>query len=258
MAYRQNSQTKMSFSIEELSKSSRVPYPGCTDAVVNNIHDIYLPNSSQICTADTFKMISFTFCTNSDQRTQYKRKRLEDSLHSEDNSFSSTDSTLRECPSPVSSSDDSAKSEQVPKRARNSFTNSQLIELERYYSNSKYLQIEDRPVLAKKLKLGQHRIKWWFQNRRMKEKRHIRSNSYNGSPELSQFVGVGKPGSRRFSTTESYSNISQQSYSPFPVFSPSMCHMPPFVYPGYSQHLPSSVFPQTYNILGLDDMKSNF
>ncbi|VDI43802.1 Hypothetical predicted protein [Mytilus galloprovincialis] len=230
MAYRQNAQTKMSFSIEELSKSNRVPDPGCTDAVVNNIHDRYLPNISQSCTADdTFIMISLT---NSDQRTQYKRKRLEDSLHSEDNSFSSTDSTLRECPSPVSSSDDSAKSEQLTKRARNSFTNSQLIELERYYSNSKYLQIEDRPVLAKKLKLGQHRIKWWFQNRRMKEKRHIKSKSYNGSPELSQFVGVGKPGPRRFSTTESYSNISQQSYSPFPVFSPSMCHMPPFVYSG--------------------------
>ncbi|XP_063400118.1 homeobox protein Nkx-3.1-like [Mytilus trossulus] len=229
----------MSFSIEELSKSSRVQDSVCTDAVVNHIHDRYLPNSSQPCTADSFMMISLT---NSAQRTQYKRKRQEDSLHSEDNSFNSTDS--RDCLSPVSSSDDSEKSEQPTKRARNAFTNSQLIELERYYSSSKYLQIEDRPVLSKKLKLDQHRIKWWFQNRRMKEKRHIKSTSYNGSPELSQFVGVGKPGSRMISPTQTYSNISQQSYSPFPVLSSSMCGIQPFAYPGYSQQLFSSVFPQ--------------
>ncbi|CAC5362719.1 NKX3-1 [Mytilus coruscus] len=242
MAYRQNAQTKMSFSIEELSKSSRVPDTVRSDAVFNHIHDIYLPNSSQSYTTDACMRLSLT---NSAQRTQYKRKRLDDSFHSEDSSFSSTDSILRDCTSPGSCSDDSTKSEQPTKKARTSFTNSQLIELERYYSNSKYLQIEDRPVLAKKLKLAQHRIKWWFQNRRMKEKRHIKSTSYNGSPELSQFVGVGKPGSRIISTMESNSNISQQSYPLFPsMFSPYMCGMSPFVYPGNSHQLYSSVFPQ--------------
>ncbi|CAC5362721.1 NKX3-1 [Mytilus coruscus] len=242
MAYRQNAQNKISFSIEELSKSSRVPDPIRTDAVVNHIHDIYLPNSSQSYTTDACMMLSLT---NSAQRTQYKRKRQDDSLNSEDNSFSSIDSTLRDCTSPGSCSDDSAKSEQPTKRTRTSFTNSQLIELERYYSDSKYLQIEDRPVFAKKLKLSQHRIKWWFQNRRMKEKRHIKSTSYNGLQELSQFVGVGKPGSRMISPMEPISNICQQSYSPFPMFSPYMCGMSPFFYPDYNQQLYSSVLPQS-------------
>ncbi|VDI51501.1 Hypothetical predicted protein [Mytilus galloprovincialis] len=235
MAYRQNAQTKMSFSIEELSKSSRVMNPVRTDAVVNHIHNIYLPNSSQTGTPDMMLPL-----TNSDQRTQYKRKR-QDSLHSDDNSFSSTDSSSRYCISPGSCSDDSDKSGQQPKRARTAYTNPQLLELELYYSNRKYLQIEDRPVLAKKLNLSQHKIKWWFQNRRMKEKRHIKSTSFNGSPELSEFVGVGKPGSRMITTMESNVNISQPSYSPFPMVSPYTHGMSPFVYPGYSQQFYSSV-----------------
>ncbi|XP_063399998.1 homeobox protein Hox-D3-like [Mytilus trossulus] len=239
MANQQNALSKMSFSIEELSKSSRVSDPIFTDAVVNRIHDIYLPNSSQSCTAD--KALSLI---NSAQRTQYKRKHVDDSLHSDDNSFSSTDSSSRDCISPGSYSDDSDKSDQPKKRVRTSYTNSQLLELEKYYSNSKYLQLEDRPVLAKKLKLSQHKIKWWFQNRRMKEKRHIKSTSYNDSPELSQFVGVGKPGSRMITTMESNGNLSQQSYSPFPVVSPYTYGMSPFVYPGYSQQFYGSVFPQ--------------
>ena len=239
MAYRQNVQTKMSFSIEELSKSSRVMNPFRTDAVVNHIHDIYLPNNSQSCTADMARPLS-----NSDQRTQNKRKR-QDSLHS-DNSFSSTDSSSRDCTSPGSCSDDSDKSYQQPKRVRTAYTNSQLMELELYYSNRKYLQIEDRPVLATKLKLSQHKIKWWFQNRRMKEKRQIKSTSFNGSSELSQFVGVGKPGSRMITTMESNGNFSQQSYSPFPMVSPYTYGISPFVYPGYSRQFYSSVLPQSY------------
>ncbi|CAC5391930.1 GBX [Mytilus coruscus] len=209
MAYQQNVQTKMSFSIEELSKSSRILDPVRTDAVVNHIHDIYLPNSSQSCSTEMILPL-----TVSNQRPQSKRKRQDNSLHSDDYSFSSTDSESRDCASPGSSDDDSANSDQPTKRARTTFTNSQLLELERYYNNRKYLQIEDRPVLAKKLKLSQHKIKWWFQNRRMKEKRHIKSGGYtNGSPDLSQFVGVGKPGTR---IMESNGYKSQQSYSPFP------------------------------------------
>ncbi|VDI49797.1 homeobox protein zampogna-like [Mytilus edulis] len=234
MAYQQNVPTRMSFSIEELSKSSRIVDPVCTDAVVNHIHDKYLQNINQPITADM--ILPLTISTH---RLRCKRKRLDDS---DDNSFSSTDSESKDCLSPGSSSDNSAKSDQPTKRARVPFTNSQLLELERYYGNSKYLQLEDRPVLAKKLKLSQHKIKWWFQNRRMKEKRHIKRTGYHGSPELSQFVGVGKPGSR---IMELNSNFSQQSYSPFPVFSPSMCGMLPCVYPGYSQQFYSSVSPQT-------------
>ncbi|XP_063398970.1 homeobox protein koza-like [Mytilus trossulus] len=236
MAYQQNLPTKISFSIEVLSKSSRITDPVCSDAVVNHVQDIYLPNSRRSCIADTNHANTI-----SAQRQQFKRKRQDDSLHSEDNSFSSTDSDSRDCSSPGSSSDNSSKSDQRTKRARTTFTNSQLLDLERYYSNSNYLQIEDRPVLAKKLKLSQHKIKWWFQNRRMKEKRHIKSTGYHGSPELSQFVGVGKPGSRMM---ELNNNFSQQPYSRFPVFSPSTYGMLSCGYPGYIQQFYNSVSPQ--------------
>ncbi|CAC5391932.1 HOX_3 [Mytilus coruscus] len=237
MAYQQSIPAKMSFNIEELSKSSRDLDPVRTDAVVNHIHDIYLPFSSQSCTTEMILPL-----TNPPQRLQSKRKRQDESLNSDDNSFISTDSESRDYASPGSSSDDWAKSNLPKKRARTTFTNAQLMELERYYGNSKYLQIEDRPILAKKLKLSQHRIKWWFQNRRMKEKRHIKSTGYNGSPGLSQFVGVGKPGSR---IMEFNGNISQQSYTTFPMFSSSMCGMSPFVHPYYSAQFYSSVSPQT-------------
>ncbi|XP_063399659.1 homeobox protein MSH-B-like [Mytilus trossulus] len=234
MAYQQNLPTKISFSIEVLSKSSRITDPVCTDAVVNHIHDICLTNINQPITADI--ILPLTISTH---HLQCKRKRLDDS---DDNSFSSLDSESKDCSSPGSSSDNSAKSDQPTKRAKIPFTNSQLLDLERYYSNSKYLQIEDRPVLAKKLKLSQHKIKWWFQNRRMKEKRHIKSTGYHGSPELSQFVGVGKPGPR---TLELNNNNSQQSYSRFPVFSPSTYGMLSCVYPGYSQQFYSSASQQS-------------
>ncbi|VDI43657.1 Hypothetical predicted protein, partial [Mytilus galloprovincialis] len=101
-----------------------------------------------------------------------------------------------------SCSDDSETSSIQPqkKKARPTFTNAQLLELERYYSNSKNLQIEDRQVLAKKLKLSQRRVKWWFQNRRMKEKRNIKSTSYNSPYDLTLFVGVSKPCPRTTTT----------------------------------------------------------
>ncbi|XP_063399789.1 homeobox protein ceh-30-like [Mytilus trossulus] len=226
MAFKPNASAKMSFNIAELSKSSRVSDTVCTDAVVNNIHDLYLPSSSQSCTAEINLQLSYP--------TQYQRNRLDDLSHSSDTSFHYTDSTSRDCTSPGSCSDDSVKSDQQPKRARTIFTNSQLMELERYYSNSKYLQIEDRPKLAKKLKLSQHKIKWWFQNRRMKEKRHIKSTSLNSPRELSQFVGVGKPVPRML-TLGSNENISLQSYSTFPMLSPYMTGLSSFAYPGYVQ-----------------------
>ncbi|CAC5368694.1 GSH [Mytilus coruscus] len=149
MAYQQNASTKMSYSIEELLKSSRISEPICIDAVVYyihdiylpNSHDIYLPNSSQSCATDI--MLSLT---NSAQRTKYKRKRLNNSLHSDDNSFSSADSTSRECTSPGSCSDDSVTSDQPMQSHK---TSSQLLELERYYSCSQYLKLKDRQLLAK-------------------------------------------------------------------------------------------------------------
>ncbi|CAC5368695.1 unnamed protein product [Mytilus coruscus] len=209
-----NVQTKMSFSIEELAKSSRLPESLHTNAIVSHIHEVALPYNSisQSPTEDITLRLSMPIYTIG-QRSQNKRKWLDDSVFS-DESISSSNSTSRDCTSSGSCSDDSETSINPPKKkARTTFTNSQLLELERYYSNSKYLQIEDRPLLAKKLKLSQHKVKWWFQNRRMKEKRHIKSTSYNSSSDLTQFVGVGKPCPR---TTKTGFQHQKYSFSVFP------------------------------------------
>jgi hypothetical protein len=70
------------------------------------------------------------------------------------------------------------------------FTNTQVRELEIYYSNNKYLPIEERHLLVKRLKLSQHQIKWWFQNRRMKEKRQLKNMNKFGEIDMTQFVTI--------------------------------------------------------------------
>ena len=42
---------------------------------------------------------------------------------------------------------------------------------------NKYLPIEERPVLAKRLGLSQLQVKTWFQNRRMKAKRQQKNDT---------------------------------------------------------------------------------
>jgi hypothetical protein len=173
---------KMSFSIEELTKSSR-PNENLyqKNAVIYNYNQststsIYNTSGSFTSATELLMMpMTSTAVTrpiakhNGNHQMSQKRKRPDDPT-SEDSSLSSSYSRYRECTSPSSSSDDSEITNDLPaKKSRTTFTNTQMRELEIYYSKNKYLPIEERHLLVKRLKLSQHQIKWWFQNRRMKE-----------------------------------------------------------------------------------------
>uniref|UniRef100_A0A0K0FG43 Homeobox protein ceh-9 (inferred by orthology to a C. elegans protein) n=1 Tax=Strongyloides venezuelensis TaxID=75913 RepID=A0A0K0FG43_STRVS len=66
-----------------------------------------------------------------------------------------------------------SKSNQVikKKKARTTFSNYQVFELERYFQLKKYLTSSERLGLAEKLRLSETQIKIWFQNRRTKWKK---------------------------------------------------------------------------------------
>ncbi|CAH1787060.1 unnamed protein product [Owenia fusiformis] len=57
------------------------------------------------------------------------------------------------------------------RKARTAFTDSQLNALERHFERQKYLSVQDRQEMAKRLKLSDTQVKTWYQNRRTKWKR---------------------------------------------------------------------------------------
>lgn len=57
------------------------------------------------------------------------------------------------------------------KRSRAAFSHAQVFELERRFSQQRYLSGPERSDLAKSLRLTETQVKIWFQNRRYKTKR---------------------------------------------------------------------------------------
>jgi len=54
------------------------------------------------------------------------------------------------------------------KKARTTFTRSQLTQLEENFRRQKYLAATERSAVAAKLKMTDAQVKTWFQNRRTK------------------------------------------------------------------------------------------
>jgi hypothetical protein len=251
---------KMSFTIENLAKSSRDEKSDHTQ--LDNFSDsVFTPVKLQ---SDFIPMTSTPLSSmplaipNSDRKL--KRKRYNSIDSSENSSLNSTDSKSRDCISPNSSSDDSGDStSESRKKARVAFTSNQVTELEACYSNSKYLPIEERAGLSNRLKLSEQQIKTWFQNRRMKEKRQHKDGNKNyyfpsGGVDVSQLVAMGIPCPPPHNVKGTPSAhlpgyIGHQQYPGSPAtrhmhdprfVSSYMCGyspMSPVVYPGYSQHI---------------------
>merc|ERR1719309_1757853 len=69
-----------------------------------------------------------------------------------------------------------------PSRTRTMFTDDQLLQLEKAFTDSLYLTKERKVQLCKQLKLTDRQVKIWFQNRRMKLKKE--QQSYDGKDEV--------------------------------------------------------------------------
>ncbi|XP_021347696.1 homeobox protein vent1B-like [Mizuhopecten yessoensis] len=84
----------------------------------------------------------------------------------------------------ITDSDEGIGETPRPKKARTAFCNDQIEALERHYQAQKYLPAGQRSRLAREHKLTDQQVKTWFQNRRMKEKRKKKDESFPGGMSL--------------------------------------------------------------------------
>lgn len=84
------------------------------------------------------------------------------------------------------------------KKPRTSFSTEQIRELEKRFETQKYLGTKERAELAISLNLTDTQIKTWFQNRRMKLKRHYQASVESSTEKFPSFssasgFGFGMP-----------------------------------------------------------------
>jgi hypothetical protein len=255
---------KMSFSIADLAKSSRDVNKNQSEAIVYNINHYQTKNYNKetsspmrlpvVVTPLTSTPLSHSVIKPNNER-QPKRKRKVDSIYSEDSSLDSFDSKSSD--SVISTSDD----DQPGKRTRYIFTRFQVTELEKYYYNTnKFLSVEERTVLSKRLDLQEKQIKTWFQNRRMKDKRHQKKSGQHihhlyTAAEIPTAMGMPYSSACHPAHLLKYSSHQQQQYpaaSPVPqIFDPMsyMCSygpVSPIMYSGYQQHFYNGLSPKSF------------
>lgn len=247
---------KMSFSIADLAKSSRDVNKNQSEAIVYNINHYQTISPMRlpvVISPMTSTPLSHSVIKPSNER-QPKRKRDVNSIYSEDSSLDSFDSEYSD--SVVSTSDD----EQPTKRARCIFTRFQVTELESYfYNTNKFLSFEERSVLSKRLGLQEKQIKTWFQNRRMKEKRHQKKSGQHmyhlyAAAKIPTPIGMSYSSACHPAHLLEYSSHQQQLYpttSPVPQMFDPMSYMcgygpvSPIMYSGYQQHFYNGLSPKS-------------
>ncbi|CAD5221399.1 unnamed protein product [Bursaphelenchus okinawaensis] len=72
-------------------------------------------------------------------------------------------------------------SESIKRRNRTSFSDQQLMCLEKAFKDSQYPDLKVRDQLCKDTKLPENKIQVWFKNRRAKHRKHLRNLPLNES-----------------------------------------------------------------------------
>ena len=252
---------KMSFNIADLAKSSRNTSSVQSEAVVYNVNCYQTNVNGNACTPEklqaqvapmTSTPLSITVIPSSERLL--KRKQEDESSYPDDSSSESSDTKSDNSISSACSNE--SGSDEPKKKSRCLFTSTQVKELEKRYKVNRYLPIEERSVLAKRLGLSQQQVKTWFQNRRMKAKRQQKTVTPTASQKCEtgtsdQFVAFGSQCPPSYHLTQ-FSGFYNHQLTGTPItqmFDPAsiMCGygpVSPIIYAGYNPQFYNGLSPQ--------------